>query len=354
MATFFELQEENRRKTKWVVALFVAFFLWLGLGLDLALYYKARAHDRPTPAKVYRETGQGAYQEAELPPGAIRPYEKKSRPFRPVFTLVIGLLGAGLAWWELSGAAATVLKAVRATPVNGDTKGPGRVFHNVVEEMSIAAGMPMPSVWIIPDRDPNAMAVGLKHGDFHVAATEGLLLSLTREELQGVVAHEIAHIKNQDVRLMTTLTVLVGLSALIAEFVARCRYYGSSDQSGDDDSRIGSIIFVIWLFTVLLAPLATRIMALMVSKEREYLADASAAQFTRNPQALISALEKISGAAGATHSISQASAHLCIASPTAADLSDEQSLFSTHPPMSQRIARLRLIGRSMAQAPSGG
>ncbi|QWV92099.1 M48 family metallopeptidase [Geomonas oryzisoli] len=353
MATFFELQEKNRRKTKWVVALFVAFFLWLGLGLDLALYYKSRAHPRPVPAKIYRETGPSTYQEAQLPPGAIRPYQKKSPPFRPVFTVLIGLLGAGLAWWELSSAAATVLKAVRATQVDGDTKGPGRIFHNVVEEMSIAAGMPMPSVWIIPDRDPNAMAVGLKPGDFHVAATEGLLLSLTREELQAVVAHEIAHIKNQDVRLMTTLTVLVGISALIAEFVARCRYH-SSDQGGDDDSRIGSIIFVIWLLTVLLAPLATRIMALMVSKEREYLADASAAQFTRNPQALISALEKISGAAGATPSISQASAHLCIASPTAADLSDEESLFSTHPPMSQRIARLRLIGRGMALAPSGG
>jgi heat shock protein HtpX len=219
---------------------------------------------------------------------------------------------------------------------------------NVVEEMCIAATMPPPKLWIIADPDPNALAVGLKDGDYHIAVTEGLLRALSRDEIQGVVAHELAHLKNQDTRLMTTLTVLVGLAALLAEFVGRSRLYGIDARGGDrDDNRIGGVIFVIWLVSVLVAPFVTQLMALMVSREREYLADASSAQFTRNPEALARALEKIAAATAPTALVKTGSAHLCIASPTASDLSYDcdRSWFATHPPIRMRINRLMSIGR---------
>jgi len=345
MATFFDLQEKNRKKTRIIVVCFVLFFIWLGLGLDLALYFwgggSIRSHSY---GYRYRH-----HYTSSLP--ATLPVKKKKH-FRPVFTLVVGLAGVGLAWWSMCHAAGTVLGAVLARPADRGHSPEEQTLVNVVEEMCIASSMTTPKVWIIPDTDPNAMAVGLKEGDYHIAVTEGLLRSLNRSEIQGVVAHEIAHLKNQDTRLMTALTVLVGLAALISEFVGRTRLLGMGSSGGDsDDRKIGGIIFALWLLSVIVAPFVTQLMALMVSREREYLADASAAQFTRNPEALANALGKIAAAVSPTALVKPASAHLCIASPTAADVGSavKCSWFATHPPMRMRIHRLMTIGRSLQE-----
>ncbi|HMK43979.1 MAG TPA: M48 family metallopeptidase [Dissulfurispiraceae bacterium] len=329
MATFFDLQAQNRRKTRIVVVCFVLFFIWLGMGLDLAIYYLSGSSH-----SVY----------------ALSPKPRKH--FYPVFTVIIGLAGIGIAWWNVSNAPNTVLKAMMARPADKRRSAQEMAFLNVVEEMSIASSIAPPQVWLIPDPDPNALAVGMREGDYHIAVTTGLLNVLTRDELQGVVAHEIAHLKNQDTRLMTTLTVLVGLAALISEFVARTRLRLDWDDGDNRDSRIGVVILILWFLSVLLAPIATNLMALMVSREREYLADASSAQFTRNPEGLAHALEKIARATGPTASVKPASAHLCIASPEATDLSDdsEPGWFATHPPIKQRIQRLMSIGRAAAPA----
>ncbi len=328
MATFFDLQARNRRKTRIVVVCFVLFFIWLGLGLDLTLHFLGEVPDTDSSAS------------------SARP--KPQKHFYPVFTLIVGLAGVGLAWWNMSHAASTVLKAMVARPADKTRSPQEMALINVVEEMSIASSVAPPRSWIIPDPDPNALAVGMKDGDYHIAVTTGLVNVLTRDELQAVVAHEIAHLKNQDTRLMTVLTVLVGLAALISEFVARTRLRLNWNDSDNKDSRIGMVIFLLWVVSALFAPLATRLMALMVSREREYLADASSAQFTRNPEGLARALAKIARASGPTAAVKPASAHLCIASPAAADLGDAVGIswFATHPPIAQRIERLMSIGRA--------
>lgn len=348
MATFFDLQEQNRKRTRLIVVCFVLFFIWLGAGLDLALYYWSGGS--------VRMVGYG-YRHRHTSQSSVNGPVKKEKHFRPVFTLIVGLAGVGLAWWSMSNAAGTVLKSMLARPADKNRSPEERTLINVVEEMCIASSMQPPRVWVIPDTDPNALAVGLTEGDYHIAVTEGLLRTLNRDEIQGVVAHELAHLKNQDTRLMTALAVLVGLAALIAEYVGRSRFYGIDARGGDsDDNKIGGIIFVLWAISVFIAPFATQLMALMVSREREYLADASAAQFTRNPEALAHALEKISAAVSPTVLVKPASAHLCIASPTAADVArdSETSWFATHPPIRLRVHRLMTIGRTMQTRTASG
>lgn len=342
MATIFDLQARNRRKTKIIVVCFVLFFIWLGLGLDLALYF----WNSGSSNKVERRY-QGAY-----PPHSGDYMERQApvrqrKPFYPIFTAIVGLSGVLLAWWSMSHASGTVLKAMMAKPAEKGNSKAEQTLVNIVEEMCIASGLAPPKVWIIPDDDPNALATGLKNGDYHIAVTGGLIKTLTREELQAVVAHEIAHLKNDDTRLMTAMIVLVGIAALISEFVSTFRFFsinvGDSD-SDSSDSKLGVIIFILWLLSALIAPLVTHLMSLMVSREREYLADASSAQFTRNPEALARALEKIADADAPTKLVRPASAMLCIASPAATDLEENESWFATHPPIRKRIARLRSIG----------
>jgi heat shock protein HtpX len=224
---------------------------------------------------------------------------------------------------------------------------------NVVEEMAIASGLPRPTVWIVPDNDPNAFATGTDEKHAHVAVTEGLLAMLNRDELQAVVAHEMAHIRNHDVKLMTLLAALVGVLALIADGTWRVLWFGGGRRSRGGGGKKGgggalvAVILVLWVISVILAPVVSRLLALGVSRKREYLADATAAQFTRNPAALASALRTIENAAAPTKSIKRGTAHLCIADPLGRRLTHKEGfvagLFGTHPPMGVRVARLKAM-----------
>jgi heat shock protein HtpX len=344
MAAIFDLQEKNRRKTKIIVVCFVLFFIWLGLGLDLSIYFLSGGSTKKYEDRQRRTYGPQDY------PVRYAPVSRR-KPFYPVFTVIVGLAGVLIAWWSMRNASENVLKTMMARPAAKENGRAEQTLVNIVEEMCIASGLAPPKVWIIPDEDPNALATGLKDGDYHIAVTEGLMKTLTREEIQGVVAHEIAHLKNDDTRLMTAMTVLVGIAALISEFVSRFRFFGigiGDRDSDSDDSKLGLIILVLWFISALLAPIVTRLMTLMISREREYLADASSAQFTRNPEALARALEKIAGADAPTQLVRPASAMLCIASPAAADLDENEGWFATHPPIRKRIARLRSIGTATA------
>lgn len=345
MTTFFDMQEQNRKRTRIIIVCFVLFFLWLGAGLDLALYFWSGNSSKIgfVPERYRHSISSSTINGVTLS-------GNKEKKFRPIFTCIVGLAGMGFVWWSMSNASETVLDAMRAKPADKRRSQEEQTLLNVVEEMCIASTMKQPKVWIIPDQDPNAMAVGLSEDDYHIAVTEGLLRVLNRDELQGVVAHELAHLRNQDTRMMTTLTILVGFAALISEFVNHTRI--DAKGSSSDDNKIGTIIYVIWLLTLLIAPLATKLMALMVSREREYLADASAAQFTRNPEALAKALEKIASSTAPTTLVRPASAHLCIASPDSTDLSydAEDSWFATHPPIKSRIYRLMKIGKTKQMA----
>ncbi|MFP5502933.1 MAG: M48 family metallopeptidase [Candidatus Sericytochromatia bacterium] len=214
---------------------------------------------------------------------------------------------------------------------------------NVVEEMCLASGVPIPAVYILPDADPNALATGRDPAHATIAVTEGLLEALNREELQAVVAHEIGHIKNLDIRIMMVTSIFLGAIALIADMFMRQNRSSSSSRSKSND---GLLLVLIGLA----ATLAARFLAMAVSRTREFEADRSASEFTRNPQALASALRKLEAHHAPTQVATQGTAHLFVVDPRLSQLNDREDwlgdLFSTHPPIQQRIARLEQMGYS--------
>lgn len=213
-----------------------------------------------------------------------------------------------------------------------------QVVRNVAEEMAIAAGIPMPKVVVIDDSAPNAFATGKDPQNGVVCVTTGLIRKLDRDELQGVVAHEIAHIRNYDIKLMTVLAVVAGLIPLLADFFRMSLWAG-----GRKKENSGAAVFVIiGLALAILAPIFAKLLELAVSRQREYMADASAAELTRYPDGLARALEKIAADHDHLEAANRATAHLYIINPLKAMDEVGSSLFSTHPPTSERIRRLRL------------
>ncbi len=219
-------------------------------------------------------------------------------------------------------------------------------LFNVVEEMSIAAGVPMPSVHVMEDEALNAFATGTSAKSAAIVVTRGLLNALDRDELQGVIGHEMAHIANLDTRYMTIVGVTVGLIALVADLMLRLLSWGSFNRSGNDkkSSSGAGLLIVVLVVVALFAPLAAKAVQLAVSRQREYLADATSVQFTRNPNGLISALTKLEAAAKPFPGVSNATQHLFIVNPVQRVTPDTSALFATHPDIEDRIARLRNMG----------
>ena len=255
------------------------------------------------------------------------------------------------AWYTYKTGPQKVLWATGAQELIDPQTDAERQVANAVDEMAIAAGVPRPRVWIIPDDDPNAFATGHDPRDSHIAVTRGLLRICSRDELQAVIGHELGHVKNLDVRLMTTLAALVGAVLLVREGMGRMMRGGGisrGSRKGKNAGPLVAILLVLWIISWIIAPLVTQLLALAVSRRREYLADAMGAQFTRNPLALASALEKIEGAAAPTTAIKSGAAHLCICDPLGRRLTNREGWladrFATHPPMSMRISRLKGMG----------
>lgn len=207
---------------------------------------------------------------------------------------------------------------------------------NVVENLSITAGLPMPRVYIIPDASPNAFATGRDKEHAAVAVTSGLLQILNRTELEGVIAHEISHIGNRDILISTVVIVLVGFVSILSKIFLRGMAFGGGRQS--NDRQDGNAIFmVIGIVLAILSPIAVALIQLAVSRKREYLADASSALLTRYPEGLANALRKISENSQPMKMASQATAHLFIANPFGNAGKKAANLFSTHPPVEDRI-----------------
>ncbi len=305
----YEQQKRNLANTRLFIAGFVALLLLMGIGADGLLY-------------------AGGFS-----------------PGLPLATL--GALGIGglSAWWSLHGGDRAVIESTHAAPLDpSDPK--QRVLENVVEEMAIAGGLPKPSIYVVPDSDPNAFATGTGPERASIAVTRGLLDTLNREELQGVVSHELSHVRNYDVRLMTVVAALAGAILLLSDWSRRGLWWGGGRRRDrDGGGGLGILFFALWIVSIVLAPVIAQIVSLAVSRQREYLADASGAELTRNPLALASALEKISAAVAPTPSIKQGIAHLCIEDPRGGDPAAREGffsgLFSTHPPTARRIALLR-------------
>jgi len=206
----------------------------------------------------------------------------------------------------------------------------------LIENLSITQGFPTPKIFIIPDAAINAFATGRDPVHASVAVTTGALEKLDRQELEGVLAHELSHVKNFDIRLMTLVIVLVGIVSLVAGMMRNMFYLGGRRDNRDRD-QLGGILMVVGLVMSILAPLFATLIQLAVSRRREYLADASGALLTRYPEGLARALEKIGREGQPLRAANDATAHLYIASPWGR----AAHLFSTHPPLEERIKRLR-------------
>lgn len=219
-------------------------------------------------------------------------------------------------------------------------------LYRVVENISITAGLPMPRVYIIEDTAPNAFATGRDPKHAVVAVTRGLLDKLDKPELEGVLAHEMSHIGNYDIRLMMVIVVLVGIVVLLSDWFLRFTFWGGGDDN--DSGEFGAILGVIGIILALLSPLFATLIQLALSRKREFLADADSALLTRYPEGLARALEKISADSEPLETANKATAHLYIANP----IKDHKGkggrgwfsgLFDTHPPIEERIAKLRGI-----------
>jgi len=232
-----------------------------------------------------------------------------------------------------------VLRTTGARPAEGHEH---IYLRDTVEGLSIAAGIPPPEVYVVPSEEINAFATGRDPEHSSVAVTTGLLSVLDREELEGVLAHEVSHIRNRDVSFMTLVAVLVGLTAILSHIILRTYRYGAiGGRRGRRDSErkgLDVAILAVGFFLAIFAPLLTRIVQFAVSRQREYLADASGVELTRYSGGLASALEKIRDHNRGEMDVSEAVSHLFIADPNRSAL---DALYATHPPMDERIRRLR-------------
>ncbi len=315
----FQQQASNRRRTWLVMFVFVAFLFLLGYGFDL----------------LYLETTVPVVGLAALVGASIAASVSYVKGDRAV----------------LASAGAIPIAELDVPSVPGADRLKYRQFANAAEEMAIASGLPRPALFIIPDPDPNAFATGRDPDRASIAVTKGLLDRLTREQLQAVVAHELSHVRNFDIRLMTVVAALVGAVALLADFLRRGLSWGgggsrkSRDSRGGGGGAFGAVLFVVWMAAVILAPVIGQILAMMVSRRREYLADATAAELTRNPLALAGALDAIESALEPTNAIKRGTANLCIADPLGRSAGTREGwvadLLASHPPMAKRISALR-------------
>ncbi|MGI8776481.1 MAG: M48 family metallopeptidase [Acidimicrobiales bacterium] len=260
-----------------------------------------------------------------------------------VIATVVVVVGSFAAYWKSDSVA---LAMSHAKPADPDTYAR---LHNLVEGLCIAAGLPKPRVYIIDDPAPNAFATGRNPKHAAVAVTTGLLEKMNRIELEGVLAHELSHVKNYDILSSTLAVTFVGVVTLMADFALRFLWWGGprqSDHDNDSGAGAGILVAVFGFALLLLAPLVARVMQAAVSRRREALADFSGVQLTRYPPGLLAALEKLRDDTTVVHSGSRATAHLWIESPLARTpdqgrLAWLNRLFDTHPPLEERIQALK-------------
>jgi heat shock protein HtpX len=261
-----------------------------------------------------------------------------------VGVIIAFVIALALAWGSYYNSDKIAIKASRAVPADETEY---LRYHNLVEGLCIAAGLPKPRLYVVNDPAPNAFATGRNPKHSAIAVTSGLLEKMNRVELEGVLAHELSHIKNYDILISTLAVTMVGAVAVVSDVVIRMMWWnGGRTRRDGDRNNTGNPLAILGFVLLLLAPLAAKLMQLAVSRRRETLADVSAVQMTRYPPGLISALEKLQDDCTVTHSASRATAHLWIEQPTPQVEEDGRlhrlnRLFDTHPPLEERIALLR-------------
>ncbi len=315
-ADFRELERRNRRQTLALVLVFLMLFCMLGFGLDFVT---------------------GALRERD---GHLAGF-----PFLTIVALIVGSVQSLISYY---GGAALVLASAHARELAPDSP-KHQIVLDVVQEMALASRMPVPGTFIMDDPAPNAFATGRDPHHSVICVTQGLVDQMDPEELQGVLGHEMAHIRDYDIRTMMMIAVLVGGVAMLADFFMRWSFFGGIGAPRDSDDRdhgeAGAIVAIAVFVLALIAPLFSQLIAMAVSRQREYLADASSVEFTRNPRALLRALEHIAQIESPLADSSRGIAHLFIVNPLEGAGEDGEGFFdnllSTHPPISRRIQRLR-------------
>ncbi len=312
---FLSAQRKNRRMTRWLLFVLTLIAACLGALIGAALAFEMGSTDVETQ-------------------GLIAPMAVLGALFFAFVSMVWS--GITLAFGDRMLAGIAGAREV--------TREEEPQLHNIVEEMALAGGLPKPRVLVIETEVPNAFATGMRTSHSAIGVTRGLLKMLNRSELQGVIGHEMGHIGNLDTRYMTAVGVTVGLIALVSEVVLRMMQFGGNRRPSAGDSKKSGgnvILFVLLLAFVILAPIAAKLVQFAVSRQREYLADATSVQFTRNPEGLIGALEKLTQAAKPFPGASGATQHLFIVNPLRQFTTKSWSLMATHPALEDRIKRLR-------------
>jgi len=343
--TYIDLMAKSRRQSVILIALMI--LLGGALGASIGGFIASLLG--PSASTTYEFVPGGGVREVRTETGEA--------PGIVPGLVVGGLLGLAVAslaaLWSYYGGAKAILGMVHATPVR---KEEDPELHNVTEEMAIAAGIPMPKLYLIPDKSLNAFATGRDPAHGVVAITTGLREKLTRDELQGVIAHEIAHIRHYDIRFAMLMATMVGLIVIVSDAFLRTMFYSAAGASraGRGASKGGKgggaiIMLVIAVVLAALAPLFARIIQMAYSRQREYLADAGAVELTRNPTGIASALAKL----GADRvpmgdTANRGMAHMFIICPMKKMRESGQSLnsmFSSHPPLKERLTRLLALMR---------
>ena len=258
-----------------------------------------------------------------------------------VWVVIISSAMAFFSYWYSD---KVVLAMSHARPIDHETN--VQIYH-LVENLCITAGLKMPRIYLIDDSAPNAFATGRNQDNAVIVLTTGIVAKLDKVELEGVIAHELSHIGNRDILLATIVTVLVGATVLLSDWMRRSLFFGRRRSNSDDNGQLGLILMIIAIVLSILAPLAASLMQLAISRKREFLADANAALLTRYPDGLIRALEKISADPEPLEEANRATANLYIASPFKSDSGQKTfwftKMFLTHPPIEDRIAALKGI-----------
>jgi heat shock protein HtpX len=328
-SNFRALEATNRRETALLVAAFVLLFGALGLGLDFV------ARD------FYLVNG-----------------ELVGFPVLMVAALVFAGVQSLVSYYS---GASLVLLSVHARPLTADTAKHAMVL-DVINEMAIAARMAPPTPYLMDDPSPNAFATGRDPAHSVICVTQGLVDEMDREEIQGVIGHEMSHVADYDIRTMMMIAVMVGGIAMLSDFVYRWMFFGGfggrRSSNNDRDNQAAMLVTVAVIILAAVAPIFSQLLAMAVSRQREYLADASSVEFTRNPRALLRALEHIAKIESPLKQGTAGTAHLFIVNPREGLRDDSEgffaNLFSTHPPLSKRIARLQaLLGAASATTIGG-
>mgnify|MGYP001579451124 CR=1 FL=1 len=305
MINVYEAEAANKRKSALIIALFVVF-------VSLSVYVLASAF------AVYSG------------------YEPGGLGIVGLALIISGFISYGSYYFSDK----IVLSISRARPAN---RKKDFIFYTVSENLAIAAGIPKPKLYIIEDSAPNAFATGRDPAHAVVCATTGLLEKLSRTELEGVIAHELSHIRNYDTRLQSLVAVMVGMVALLGDWFLRMRWGARRDDR--DSGNLGALILVVGLLFAIASPLIAQIIQLAISRRREFMADAGSVDITRQPSGLIGALEKISSDREPLEAANKATAHLYIVNPfkqkTGRAVERMSSLFNTHPPVLERIRILK-------------